>query len=305
MNKKHAFILITLLLITTIACEVSFGGNQEPSQEDINFELTRTSLQQTQTALAQPPQPEPEESAEPEDQSASESVEEEESDVDDTPCFSSRFTGNESYPDGTQLDPGENFIKTWTIRNQGTCDWTTDFYIKFENGSQMGGPNKVYIDNVVSPGETYTVEVPMVAPTSDGEYTGRWRFTADDGTEMGWYSVVIFVGDTTPPASFAVTSVSYSMPLTTIPIVCPSKTTVEITANITTSNAGVVTYKWDDSRGCSGCGTKSINFDSAGTKSITHSMLIGAAGDHWAKVYVDEPNHQWFGQQNFKTVCNP
>jgi len=99
MNKKHAFILITLLLITTIACEVSFGGNQEPSQEDINFELTRTSLQQTQTALAQPPEPEPEESAEPEDQSASESVEEEESDVDDTPCFSSRFTGNESYPD--------------------------------------------------------------------------------------------------------------------------------------------------------------------------------------------------------------
>jgi len=303
MNRKHAFLLITILLLTTIACEVSFGGNNQPSQDDINLELTRTSLQQTQTALAQVPDPEPETSPEPEDDD-SQSPPEEEDESDEESCYFSQWTGAETIPDGTVFDPGDSFIKTWTLRNAGKCDWSTDTRMVFEDGDKLSGPSSVKIDRVVRPGETYVVEIPMTAPASDGDYTGVWRFTAADGTKMGKYWVKITVGDTTPSPTFAVTSVTYSMPFTTIPIVCPSKTTVELTANITTNSAGTVTYRWDDSTGCSGCGTKSINFDSAGSKSITHSMLIGAAGDHWAKIYIDEPNHQWFGQQNYKTICN-
>ena len=44
MNKKYAILIITILILTTIACEVSLGGGNEPSEEDISFELTRTSL---------------------------------------------------------------------------------------------------------------------------------------------------------------------------------------------------------------------------------------------------------------------
>lgn len=32
---------------------------------------------------------------------------------------------SETIPDGTQLQPGESFTKTWTIRNSGTVTWSS------------------------------------------------------------------------------------------------------------------------------------------------------------------------------------
>ena len=309
MNKKHAVLLIAILVLTTIACEFSFGGGGEPTEEDVSFELTRTALQQTQTALAQQPEPEsPPADDVDNDQAAppADSDDDDQDEEDGESCYFSRWTGVESIPDGTVFDPGDNFVKTWTLRNDGTCDWTDDTRMVFEEGDQLGGPDSVKLGETIEAGDEITVEIPMEAPSSDGDYTGVWRLTAPDGTKMGKYWVKITVGSSSsaPSPTFAVTSVNYSMPFTTIPITCPAKKTVEITANITTNGAGTVTYKWDDSLGCSGCGTKSVNFDSAGTKSVTHSMLFGAAGDHWAKIYIDDPNHQWFGQQNFSLFCN-
>ncbi len=176
MNKKHAFLLITILLLTTIACEVSFGGNNEPSQDDINFELTRTALQQTQTALAQPSAPEPETSPEPDDDD-SQSPPEEEDEGDEDSCYFSRWTGDETIPDGTVFDPGDSFIKTWTLRNAGECDWSTDTRMVFEDGDQLGGPSSVKLDRVVRPGETYVVEIPMASGASPLPMAPRWANT--------------------------------------------------------------------------------------------------------------------------------
>jgi len=306
MNKKHALILITILLISTIACELSFGGSDGPSEEEITMELTRTSLQQTQTALAQPPEPQPDASPADDDEAPAPSDNEEEEENDDeSSCFMSRWTGDETIPDGSVFDPGDTFVKSWTLRNAGECDWTTDARMVFEEGDRLGGPSSNKLDQVVEPGDAYTVEIPMEAPSSDGDYVGVWRMTAADGTKMGKYWVKITVGDSASPAAFAVTSVPLTMPNTTIDIVCPGNEVVEITAKITTNGEGVVSYEWDDSQGCAGCLKKSVNFDSAGTKSITHSMTVGAAGDYWAKIYIDLPNHQWFGPRNFTVVCNP
>lgn len=301
MYKKRVLIFIVVLsmLLTALACEISFGGT---SEEEIAAQLTLQALQQTQTAMAKPA--EPEEEAPPPDESEPEEAadEEEEEETSDENCYYSKWTGDETIPDGTQFDAGDAFVKSWTLRNEGTCEWTTGTRMVFEDGDQMGGASSVSLTRDVQPGETYTVEIPMTAPSSNGDYTGVWRFTAEDGTKMGKYWVVITVGE--PAAAFAVTSVSYSMADTSIDITCPGNEVVTITANITTSAGGLVSFKWDDSQGCSGCATKSITFDSAGTKSIDHSMTVGAAGDYWAKIYIDEPNHQWFGQQNFHVDCN-
>ena len=309
MNKKRIILITTVLILITIACDVSFGGSEEPTEEDISFELTRTSLQQTQTALAQQPEQESPSADDADDDQAAPSTDsddDEDEDDDEIACYSSRWTGDESVPDGTVFDPGDNFVKTWTLRNAGTCDWPPDTRMVFEDGDQLDGPDSVKLNKTVETGDKITVEVPMEAPSSDGDYTGVWRLTAPDGTKMGKYWVKITVGSgSAPSASFAVTSVSYSMPTTTIDLVCPVMYTAEITANITTNAAGTVTYKWDNSMGCAGCGTNSLVFDSAGTKSVTHNMTLGPEGDYWAKLYIDDPNHQWFGQQNFTVVCNP
>jgi hypothetical protein len=297
MNKKHAIFLTAILLITAIACEFSLGGEKGPDQDEINIELTRMSIEQTQTALAQPPTPSPTT----EMISTQDPPDDDQSDADEDSCYFSRWTGDETILDGTKMDPGEEFVKSWTLRNEGTCDWNTNTRMTFEDGDQLGGASSVYLTRTVRPGETYNVEIPMKAPASDGNYTGVWRFTAANGTKMGKYWVMITVGN--PPPAFAVTGVTYYMPHTTIDMGCPND--VSISAEITTNGPGNVSFKWDDSQGCPGCATKSTSFASAESKIIQHTMTISTTGDYWAKIYIDEPNHQWFGQKSFHVNCTP
>jgi len=307
MDKKKGFIFLAILvmLIAAIACDISFNGNRSEEEDDVETQLTMIALQQTQTAVAKQPEEEvapPPAPSEPEE----DADEDDDQEASSENCYYSKWTGAETILDGTKFDPGDSFVKSWTLRNEGTCEWTTDFRMVFEDGDQMNGADSTYLTHVVAPGDTYKVEIPMTAPSSDGDYTGVWRFKAADGTQMGKYWVKITVGDPAPPpAAFAVTSVSYSMADTSIDIWCPGNLIVSISAEITTSAGGTVSFKWDDSQGClAGCVTKSINFADAGTKTIEHTMTVGAAGDYWAKIYIDDPNHQWFGQQNFHVDCN-
>ena len=304
MDKKRViiFLAVVVMLIATIACDI-LSNNDGPSEDEIANQLTLQAIQKTQTAEAKPPEPE---DPPPPAEGDSDDDEGDADPASDENCYFSQWTGDETIPDGTKFDPGDSFVKSWTIRNAGTCEWTTDFRMVFEDGDQMGGSSSVYLTHNVLPGGTYTVEIPMTTPSSDGDYTGVWRFKAADGTKMGKYWVKITVGDPAPPpTAFSVTSVTYSMPTSTFIIICPSKNVANITANITTSGAGIVSFKWDDSQGCpSGCVTKSMTFAGAETKSITHSMTFGSYGDYWAKIYIDEPNHQWFGQQDFQVTCN-
>jgi hypothetical protein len=96
--------------------------------------------------------------------------------------------------------------------------------------------------------------------------------------------------------------VSFYMPHTTIDMGCPGD--INVKAEITTNGEGKVYYKWTDSAGGSSS-TKSKTFDEAGTKIVEYNVTIGATGDHWAKLYIDDPNHQWFGPKNFHVNCTP
>jgi len=305
MDKKRAivFLAIVFMLIATIACDISFN-NDDPSEEEIAKQLTLQAIQQAQTTEAKPP--EPEDPPPPAENESNGDADDGDHQASDENCYYSKWTGAETILDGTKFNSGDSFVKSWTLRNEGSCDWTTDFRMVFEDGDQMSGPGSVYLTHNVPSGDTYIVEIPMTAPPSDGDYTGVWRFKAADGTKMGSYWVKITVGDPAPPpAAFAVTSVNYYIPQTTINITCPGNLSVSISAEITTSAGGVISYKWDDSQGClSGCPTKSLNFASAGSQTIQHNMTVGAFGDYWAKIYIDDPNHQWFGQKNFHVNCN-
>lgn len=308
--KTKNFTIITMviiLLIVSLACDISFK-DKGLSEEEIRFELTRQSIQQTQTAVAAAP---PASDAVPVDSSSDDKssdeadTSEEDADSEDT-CNISKFV-SETIPDGSVYDPGDTFTKSWVIRNNGTCDWTTGYRFVFEEGDQMDGATSMNLDHTVKPGESYTFEVDLTAPSANGDYTGVWRLKSDDGKKLGKYWVKITVGaPVVPSALFAVTSVTLSMPSTTIAITCPGNEIVSISAVITTSAGGVVSYKWDDSQGClSGCTTKSMNFAGAESKTVQHTMTVGAFGDYWAKIYIDAPNHQWFGPKNFHVDCTP
>jgi hypothetical protein len=216
-----------------------------------------------------------------------------------TPCNLSHWTG-ETIPDGTVMDAGETFTKSWTLRNDGICDWTTDYQFVFVEGDRMGGASTQNLSSRIEPGESVTLKVNLTAPDDDGQYRGVWRLRADDDEEFGNYWVEIYVGEPSPP--FAVTSVSFYMPHTTIDTGCPND--ISVKAEIKSSAAGKVTYKWKDSAGGSSS-TKSYTFDDAGTKIVDYNVTVTASGDYWAKLYIDNPNHQWFGPINFHVNCTP
>ena len=88
------------------------------------------------------------------------------------------------------------------------------------------------------------------------------------------------------------------------PGVCPHSYAVNI--NITASAAGTVTYYTETSLGATSP-TKSVTFAAAGTKTEVFTWdnlgVGGATTGYWLKIYIDEPNHQWWGPYNFNVTC--
>jgi len=42
-------------------------------------------------------------------------------------CDAASFVRDVTVPDGTKMEPGDDFTKTWRLLNAGTCSWTTAY----------------------------------------------------------------------------------------------------------------------------------------------------------------------------------
>ncbi len=117
----------------------------------------------------------------------------------ETPCHQAAFVADVTIPDGTLMMPGERFVKTWRLRNTGSCAWTPDYSLVFDHGVLMGGPREVPLDETVRPGETVEVSVELFAPQEAGVYQGFWRLRSPSGGTFGvgpagdpfWVSIVV------------------------------------------------------------------------------------------------------------------
>ena len=87
-------------------------------------------------------------------------------------------------PDDTVFRQGEKFVKTWQIKNAGTCAWGPTYALIFAGGEIMNGPQSVPLPSV-QPGALFTVSVDLVAPANGGTYLGDWEFQRPDGTRFG------------------------------------------------------------------------------------------------------------------------
>jgi hypothetical protein len=92
---------------------------------------------------------------------------------------------SETIPDRTSFTPGTAFIKTWTMKNTGSCTWGKGYALAFENGDPMGGPATIPFTASVPPGAVYAFVVNLVAPTSEGEYQGFWKIQTPQGGRFG------------------------------------------------------------------------------------------------------------------------
>ena len=84
-------------------------------------------------------------------------------------------------PDGSQMTPGQQFVKTWKIKNDGICTWGAGYKMVYAGYSdQMSGIAQP-INGVIGPGQEVEISVQFKAPTKAGEYTSAWTMQNANG----------------------------------------------------------------------------------------------------------------------------
>jgi hypothetical protein len=91
----------------------------------------------------------------------------------------------ETIPDSTYIAPGTAFIKTWTLKNIGTCTWGRGYALAFDHGDQMGAPASVPFTASVPPDAIYVFSVNLTAPAEGGVYQGFWKIQTPQGLRFG------------------------------------------------------------------------------------------------------------------------
>ena len=90
-----------------------------------------------------------------------------------------------SVPDGSVLLTGEEFTKTWRLRNEGTCPWTPDYELVLVNGEPLGSVDAVVLTELVAQGDEGDISISMAAPKTPGQYKSEWMLRNPAGENFG------------------------------------------------------------------------------------------------------------------------
>ena len=105
------------------------------------------------------------------------------------------FVRDVTIPDGTELAAGEQFAKTWEIRNTGTCPWGAGYRVLPVGDTLLEGDD--YADlPIAAPGEQVAVTVDLVAPNEAGRYRSEWQVCVNDDQCFGtrFYVEIVSLG---------------------------------------------------------------------------------------------------------------
>jgi hypothetical protein len=128
----------------------------------------------------------------------------------DLNCNRASFVEDVTVPDGTLINAGEKFTKTWRFKNIGNCTWTKSYKFVFVGGDKMGAPTSVSLPAEVLPNNTIDVSIDLVAPQTPGKYKGIWSFEDEKGQRFGlgasgkgeiWVQVEVGKTPTSTPTS--------------------------------------------------------------------------------------------------------
>ncbi len=198
MMKTRIWILFVCLTLALSACNLPNAqqtATQDPNivftaaAQTVEAQLTQAAPQNTPTGLPQlptattgaPPTLPPTATSIPPTQPPTQE------------CDKAQFIDDVTIEDGTEMDPNETFVKTWRLKNVGTCSWTTSYAVVFDHGDQMSGPSVQALTGNVNPGQTVDISVNLKAPASTGTTTGYWKLRNAAGVTFTQFYVTIKV----------------------------------------------------------------------------------------------------------------
>lgn len=106
--------------------------------------------------------------------------------IPDATCSdAAEFVGHVSIPDNTLVPPGAVFFKVWRLRNSGTCVWDGRYQLVTVGGTPLSARSALPVPQMVPPGGSLDLRVPMVAPPGKGVYLSQWQMRNPAGVNFG------------------------------------------------------------------------------------------------------------------------
>ena len=148
-------------------------------------------------------------------------------------CNDAVYVSDVTIPDGTTMSADQSFTKTWSLKNTGSCNWSTDYKLVYISGEKMSaGDTK--IGSVVNVGNSGSVSVSMVAPKTSGTYYSYWQMADASGNKFGGQIyVMIKVGNTS--ATPTATATGATATASTVVVNTVAATTVAATTAVPTN----------------------------------------------------------------------
>lgn len=103
------------------------------------------------------------------------------------------FVSDVTIIDGSVMTPGQEFLKTWKVRNTGDSTWGAGYTVVYGGYNDKMGGVPAAITTTVAPNQEADVSVQFKAPTKVGEYLSAWRMASPSGYAFGQFFFVKIV----------------------------------------------------------------------------------------------------------------
>ncbi len=100
-------------------------------------------------------------------------------------CNRAQLIRDVTVEDNALFAPGASFVKTWRLKNVGSCTWTKEYSLVFVSGNTMESKKVVSLPGKVEPNQTVDLSLTFKAPNKKGSYRGDWMLSNPAGSRFG------------------------------------------------------------------------------------------------------------------------
>jgi len=108
-----------------------------------------------------------------------------------------RFVRHVTYPDGTLVQPGGVFNKTWRVRNDGSQTWPDGVSLVYNSGDVLTEQSDIArypVNDTVPVGGEIDITIQLKAPECTGRFISYFRMQTKDEVKFGqrlWADVIV------------------------------------------------------------------------------------------------------------------
>jgi hypothetical protein len=183
------------------------------------------------------------------------------------------FITDVTIEDNSVVHAETDFIKTWRLKNTGTCTWDSTYKLVFNRGEQMDGSSPADVISIpMPPNGTVDLSVPMKAPAQNGTHFGVWQLYDRNGQPVRMangdpqeVSVKILIQDGSGGRVTKIQGWRY----TYVGTKCTNSVQYDIWTSIFTDGPVDVNYVWSTTNGNLSVVSQSYSFTSAGSREVT------------------------------------